>query len=363
MAFIPFSPITSAMQHDLGIGIIGFGRIGAEHAGWISAAGQGVRAVAAADATRARQQLAMSRGLKAYDDVDAMLADPAVGAVLVSTPTAMHFEHASAALAAGKHVMVEKPMALDLKQSRALAEDARRRGRVLSVFHNRRWDVDYLTVKAAIGSGAFGKLINVESRLGQYASCVGPAAKEYRPGWRNERSFGGGGLYDWGSHFVDQLWRLLWPARPVRVYAQLRGNVWSSDCDDFARVLIDFDSGVAGLVEINTTTTRPLPRWHVDGTAGSAFSPFSLEFDTGVWASLRFTPAKEGESSRTFPTAAGGLSEPDIWRRFAAAVRGQGAPAVVAESVLPTMALLDAARESSRTGRAVDVRDVVEWAV
>ena len=52
-----------------------------------------------------------------------------------------------------------------------------------------------------------------ESRIGQWASCVGPAAREYRPNWRNEGAFGGGGLYDWGSHFVDQLWRLMWPAR------------------------------------------------------------------------------------------------------------------------------------------------------
>ena len=347
------------MNH-LGVGIIGYGRIGAEHAGWIDAAGEGLRAVAADDVTAARRQLAASRGLKVYDDMDAMLADSAVGAVLVSTPTAMHFDHASRALAAGKHVMVEKPMALDLPQARKLVEEAERRRLVLSVFHNRRWDLDYLTVKSAIDSGAFGKVINVESRLGQYASCVGPAAREYHPNWRNEGPMGGGGLYDWGSHFVDQLWRLLWPAKPVRVFAQLRGNVWSSDCDDFARVLIDFDNGVAGLVEINTTTSRPLPRWHVDGTAGSAFSPYSPEFDTGVWASLRYTPAKDGMSSRTFPPAPPGLSESQLWRKFAAAVRGEGEPAVKVRSVLPTMALLDAAREGSRTGRAVEVKDAVE---
>src|SRR6185503_18107590 len=176
-------------------------------------------------------------------------------------------------LAAGKHVMVEKPMALDLPQARALVEEAERRRLVLGVFQNRRWDLDYLTVRAAIESGAFGRVLNVESRLGQFASCVGPAAREYRPNWRNEASFGGGGLYDWGSHFVDQMWRLMWPAKPLRVFAQLRANVWSSDCDDFARVCIDFDNGAAGLVEINTTTTRPLPRWHVDGMEGSAFSP------------------------------------------------------------------------------------------
>src|SRR5436853_265598 len=83
----------------------------------------------------------------------------------------------------------------------------------------------------AVAGGGLGEWVNVESRLGQGSSCGGPGAKEFRPGWRNEAAFGGGGLYDWGSHFVDQLWRLGWPARPVRVFGQLRGNVWSRDCD------------------------------------------------------------------------------------------------------------------------------------
>jgi scyllo-inositol 2-dehydrogenase (NADP+) len=346
-------------MEQVGVGIIGFGRIGAEHAGWLSQAG-GVGAVAVADGTAARQELADQRGLRVYTTVEQLLEDREVTAVLVATPTAMHFEHAGLALEAGRHVMVEKPMALDLPQSRALVEDAAERGLVLSVFHNRRWDLDYLTVRQAVQSGGLGKLINVESRLGQWSSCVGPAAREYRPNWRNEAAFGGGGLYDWGSHFVDQLWRLVWPAKPVRVFAQLRGNVWSTDCDDFARVCVDFDNGVAGLIEINTTTTRPLPRWHLDGTAGSADSPFSLEFSLARWAEVDFTPAGGGPSRRV-DLATGPLSEVAIWEQFAAAVRGQGAPAVEPRSVLCTMALLDAARQSAREGRTVDVARAVEW--
>ena len=123
--------------------------------------------------------------------------------------------------------MIEKPMTLDFATSQKLVEQARRAGKVLSVFHNRRWDIDYLTVKSAIASGVFGKLINIESRLGQWSSCVGPAAPEYHPSWRNEAAFGGGGLYDWGSHFIDQIWQLMLPARPVARLAQLRGNVWT----------------------------------------------------------------------------------------------------------------------------------------
>src|SRR5688500_10218100 len=101
------------------VGIIGFGRIGAEHAGWLQVA-RTVDPVAVADVTPARRDLAESRGLKAYADYRELLADRDIDAVLVSSATAMHFEHASASLAAGKHVLVEKPMALDLKQSAEL---------------------------------------------------------------------------------------------------------------------------------------------------------------------------------------------------------------------------------------------------
>jgi scyllo-inositol 2-dehydrogenase (NADP+) len=343
----------------LSVGIIGFGRIGAEHERWLHEAG-GVRAVAVADVTPARRMIAQKRGLRTFDDVQPLLRDPTIDAVLISTPTAMHFEQVSLALAAGKHVMVEKPMALDCREANELIERAEKQGQLLSVFHNRRWDPDYLTVRDAVASGVLGKLLNVESRIGQFASCVGPATPEYRPGWRTEAAFGGGGLYDLGSHFIDQMWRLLWPARPLRVFAQLRGNVWSTDCDDFARVVLDFDGGTTGLVEINTTTLSPLPRWHLDGSAGSASGPQSPQFDSSVWAQLRFTPAAGARTARPLPRAQWGLSPTRIWELFAAAASGRGAPAVTTRSVLPTMQLLDAARQSSREGVAVQI-DASAW--
>lgn len=336
----------------INIGIVGFGRIGAEHARWIEAI-PSARVCAVADATASRRELAQQQGFQTHEKLERLLDDASIDAILVSLPTAMHFHAARQALLAGKHVMVEKPMTLNLAEATELAEIARRNGRVLSVFHNRRWDLDYLTVKQAIEAGTFGKTINIESRLGQWASCVGPAAKEWRPQWRNEASFGGGGLFDWGSHFIDQIWQLMLPARPIRVFAQLRGNVWSTDCDDFARVCVDFDSGAVGLVEINTTTTCPLPRWHIDGVAGSAEAPHSLEFDTAVWARLTFADAATRQSRLLPPPATPGLSNADIWDRFAAACRGEAAPAVTVESALVTMRLLDAARQSSERGIAV----------
>src|SRR5689334_5596785 len=152
-----------SVQHDgkLSVGIVGFGRIGAEHAAWLAAA-ELIRPIAVYDPTPARRQLAESRGLRATDSIEALLSDPSLDVVLISTPTAMHHAHTLLALRAGKHVMVEKPMALNLSESRELVGVARRQNKVLSVFHCRRWDIDYLTVKSAIDSGVFGKIINVE---------------------------------------------------------------------------------------------------------------------------------------------------------------------------------------------------------
>ncbi len=337
----------------LHVGIIGFGRIGNDHAAWLSQC-KNARPVVVYDPTPQRRTLAESHGLRTADSLDGICGDANVDAVLISTPTAMHFEHASAALSAGKHVMVEKPITLDYEHSKRLADQARAADKVLSVFQNRRWDIDYLSVQSAINSGIFGKVINIESRLGQWSSCVGPAAREYRPNWRNEASFGGGGLYDWGSHFIDQIWQLILPAKPQRVFAQLRGNIWTTDCDDFARICIDFDNGAVAMVEINTTTTRPLPRWHIDGTLGSADSPFSLAFDTNEWAKLALTPG-DGSAPRVIASAPVGLNETQIWETFASACQGNGKPAVDVESVLVTMKLLDAARRSSSDGAAISI--------
>jgi scyllo-inositol 2-dehydrogenase (NADP+) len=337
----------------LRVGIVGFGRIGSEHPGWINRA-SGLCIEAVFDPTEARRNIARSNGLRTVDSIEALLQDESIEAVLIATPSSMHFDHASQALNAHKHVMVEKPFALNLRDAKHLTALSGSSGKTLSVFHNRRFDIDYLTLKHAIDSNAFGRVFNVESRLGQWSSCVGPAAREWNPNWRNQTAFGGGGLFDWGSHFIDQIWQMMLPAKPQAVFAQLRGNIWSSDpdCDDFARACINFDNGATGLVEINTTTTRPLPRWHIDGEHGSADSPFSLTFDTNEWARLTFAPA-DNSMPRMIEPAPRGLDEVQIWEQFAAACRGEGEPAITARSVLPTMALLDAARESSRSGQSI----------
>jgi predicted dehydrogenase len=343
----------SGSKQTLSVGIVGYGRIGVEHGDWISAC-RNASVGAVFDATEARAALARECGFRTVATIEEMLQDPTIDAILVATPTSMHYDHAALAIDACKHVMVEKPVTLDAAHAVLLGERAGKCPVKLCVFQSRRWDIDYLTVRHAIAAGKFGRVFNVESRLGQWGSVVGPAALEFRPGWRNERAYGGGGLYDWGSHLLDQLWQLMLPARPVRVFAQLRGNVWTRDCDDLARVIIDFDNGAVGLCEINTTTLRPLARWHIDGELGSADSPYSLSYDTHEWARLSFMGAKDRETVLLEP-APPGLGGTQIWEAFARSILEDAEPPVTIDSVVTTMQLIDAARESAQSGKAVDL--------
>src|SRR5690348_7901150 len=107
----------------IGVGIIGFGRIGNEHAGWLRACSKAAP-LAASDPTPARREKAAAIGLAAHDEVASLLDDPAIDVVLIATPTSMHCDHALAALVAGKHVMIEKPMALDLPQAKRIVDAA-----------------------------------------------------------------------------------------------------------------------------------------------------------------------------------------------------------------------------------------------
>src|SRR5687768_973491 len=153
------SPLPMPQGKPLQVGIIGFGRIGAEHANWLTQSA-GIQPAAVADVTPARADLARSRNLRVYTTTEHLLADRLIDVVLVATPTAMHFHHAMQALAAGKHVMVEKPMALDLEQATRMTREAQERNLTLSVFHNRRWDLDYLTLRRAVQANLFGQIIN-----------------------------------------------------------------------------------------------------------------------------------------------------------------------------------------------------------
>jgi len=139
-----------------------------------------------------------------------------VDLVVIATPNDSHAHWAIAALKAGKHVVVEKPFALDVAEARSVMQIAIESGRLLSVFHNRRWDSDYLSVRAAIESGAIGRVAHFESHFDRFRPAV-------QDRWRERAGPGSGIWFDLAPHLVDQALQLFGPPQAIEAnFATLR---------------------------------------------------------------------------------------------------------------------------------------------
>ncbi len=180
--------------------------------------------------------------------------------VVVASPPASHVPVARAALEAGCAVVVDKPLCAHAAEARALIARADELGRPLTVFHNRRWDSEFLTVRRLLDDGALGEVRRFESRIERWKPV------ETKP-WKAAATWreGGGVLYDLGSHLIDQALVLFGPV--TEVHAELAAHRGGADDDAF--VSLTHASGVRSHVTVSTTTAQPGPRMRVLGSAGA----------------------------------------------------------------------------------------------
>lgn len=152
-------------------------------------------------------------GVTFVHDLKAILDDPRIELVVVNTPNELHYRMASAALAAGKHVVLEKPITITLEDAHALTKQARDAGRILAVFHNRRLDADYLTLKRHLDSGDLGDLVELEWHYDRYRAHI--TQKQ----WKEDDLPGAGTWFDLGIHLVDGMLNLF--GQPLSVVADM----------------------------------------------------------------------------------------------------------------------------------------------
>lgn len=191
--------------------------------------------------------------------LDEALSDPAIGLVVLATPNALHAPQALAALDAGKAVVIDKPFALDLAEARAVADRAEALGLLLSVFHNRRWDADFLALKAELDSGRLGAIHTVESRFDRYRP-------EVRDRWRERDEPGGGIWNDLGPHLIDQALVLF--GRPLGVSCDLAVMREGGQATDWAHAVLRYaDRRV--ILHADMTTPAPDIRFRVHGSTAS----------------------------------------------------------------------------------------------
>ncbi|HEV8544449.1 MAG TPA: Gfo/Idh/MocA family oxidoreductase, partial [Verrucomicrobiae bacterium] len=170
------------------VGLIGYGLAGAVFHAPLIRSVSGLK-LAKIVTTRQGQVAKDLPGMAVAADIKDVFSDPVIDLVVVASPSALHFEHARAALLAGKHVVVDKPLATTSREASELIELAEGLGRVLSVFQNRRWDNDFLTVQHAIQQGWLGKVVHYEAHFDRFR-------RDIKAGWREVPGPGAGILYD-----------------------------------------------------------------------------------------------------------------------------------------------------------------------
>src|SRR5215208_3465461 len=191
----------------VGVGLVGYGLGGSVFHAPLVQAKPGLR-LHAVVTSRAGQVQRDQPGVRVVATAGELLEDPAVELVVVAAPNAVHHQLARAALRAGRHVVVDKPFTLTTADADELIGLAAATDRRLSVFHNRRWDGDFLTVRRCAESGVLGELATFVSRYDRFR----PAPKG---GWKEEAVPGSGILWDLGPHLIDQAMVLFGPPRTV----------------------------------------------------------------------------------------------------------------------------------------------------
>ena len=254
------------------VGVIGYGLGGAAfHAPFIAATpGLELTAIVTRDAERQRTAAHKYPGVRIVDDVS-QLWNGSLGLdlVAISTPNRTHVPLALAAIEAGMHVVVDKPLAPSSSEARTVAEAARRRGLLIIPFQNRRWDGDFLTLRRLLSEGAIGEPIRFESRF-----------ERWRPvpthGWRERGApdEAGGLLFDLGSHLIDQALVLFGPVRDV--YAHFDRRRPGVDADDDTFVALSHASGVRSHLYMSAVAAQAAPRFRLLGQSG-AFTKWGLD--------------------------------------------------------------------------------------
>ena len=243
---------------DIRLGIIGFGGMGKYHAS-IAPEG-GVKVVAAADILPERVKEAEDQGITGYHSAEELLADESVNTVILTVPNYLHKEIGIKAAKAGKHVISEKPCALNVAEVEEMEAACKEAGVHFTVHQNRRWDKDMLTVKYAFDNKLLGNIFTIESTL--------HSGNGYVHEWHLYKKFGGGMMYDWGVHLIDQILFMMPDAKVKSVYADIK-NILHEEVDDYFKIIMKMDNGITCQIELGTYILKYQPRWLAAGDKGT----------------------------------------------------------------------------------------------
>lgn len=248
-------------MESIGVGILGFGLSATMfHIPFLKTLPQfKIQAVATQQKEKAQKMLPDAA---IYQTTEECVNDPNVQLVIVATPNHLHQVHAIEALGAKKHVVVEKPFGLNVGEVDIMVALAQKQNVLLTCFHNRRWDGDFLTIKKAIQSGVIGDVYSYEMRFDRYRP-------EVQERWKEDGTVGSGTLYNLAPHMLDQVIHLF--GMPTSMNCDLDTQRKGAKSCDYFHYLLTYDKTKIVLSASNLVQKEDNPRYQIHGSKGSLF--------------------------------------------------------------------------------------------
>lgn len=337
------------------VGVIGFGLSARVfHLPFLAASRR--YEVCAVSSSRTDEVKAYCPQAAVYDDAEEMIRESEAELIVNTAPNVAHFPLSALALRAGKHVVVEKPFVTNIADGEALIKLAAEQGRILTVYHNRRWDGDFLTVQKLLADNTLGPLRFFETHFDRFRPNV-------RDTWRESAGEGSGILLDLGSHLADQALYLF--GKPQAVSADIRNARTGAGTDDMFRITLHYPDKLAVLVS-SPFCAGPNLRFKLEGDSGSfikyGLDPQEARLRAGQmpeaadWAAEmpgEYGTIYDGKGERPVPTVTGGYQA--FYEKLAVSIGASSPPPVLAEEALTVLRLLEACWESARAGQTVAV--------
>lgn len=345
-------------EKKMKIAIVGYGGMGGWHCDRIVAMDE-LELAGVYDVLEDRKHVAEEKGLHVYASLEELLADDTVELVTVAIPNQLHKPVCIQAMEAGKHVVCEKPVALNHEELQDMIQTAEDNHVIFTVHQNRRWDEDFLIIKNLYDEGALGKVFRIESRVHGSRGIPGD--------WRNQKECGGGMVLDWGVHLLDQM-LLMVQKKITSIYAEL-SYVTNENCDDGFTITIKFEDGLVAEVQVGTSNFINLPRWYMLGENGSAIiENFQCEGKIVMvsdWQNRDAVPVvtAAGLTKTMAPRAKDTIEEyplprvksdvRDFYRNVIKAIHGEEPQLVTHKQLMRVMKLMEAIFESAEKNMVI----------
>ena len=350
------------------IAIIGFGGMGDHHNKYIiprlndSDYPEKLEIAGIYDISEERKDVAKSLGLHCFNSPEEIYNDDNIKIVLVTTPNDLHLPYVINALNHNKHVICEKPLALNSNEVKLMYETAKKAGKVFEVHQNRRWDNDFLTIKNIYDKNIIGDIYQVESRVMGSNGIPGS--------WRKFFAQGGGMMLDWGVHLIDQMLEMI-PYKITSIYCTYSYQA-KEEVDDGFDLQVRFENDLLYRIVVDTNCYHELPRWQMYGKEGTAtitnwkgnliegkVSKVNLYKDDkleGIEAGNGFTKTmakRRNETIDSLPLEVIQADKNTFYKNFMNAILINEELIVKEEQVLRVFKVMEAAYKSAKTNEVI----------